>query len=80
MFHKIITFFKALWWHIWRGSPKSTTLEINERYDICQHCEMFENDQCLVCGCNVNSKKIFMNKLAWADQKCPLDKWKENLK
>jgi hypothetical protein len=28
-----------------------------------------------VCGCNLSSRKIFMNKLAWADQKCPLDKW-----
>jgi hypothetical protein len=27
------------------------------------------------CGCNINNKKIFMNKLAWADQKCPLGKW-----
>jgi hypothetical protein len=28
-----------------------------------------------MCGCNVNDKKIFLNKLAWADQKCPLEKW-----
>ena len=38
-----------------------------------------QNSQCLVCGCNLSRKKIFMNKLAWADQECPLSKWgKEN--
>jgi hypothetical protein len=29
----------------------------------------------LVCGCNLNKKQIFMNKLAWADQECPVGKW-----
>ena len=32
---------------------------------------------CNVCGCNINQKKQFFNKLAWADQKCPLGKWEE---
>ena len=38
---------------------------------------MFDNNnaQCLMCGCNINTKKTFFNKLAWADQKCPIDKW-----
>jgi hypothetical protein len=31
--------------------------------------------ECSVCGCNINTKKIFMNKLAWADQECPIGKW-----
>lgn len=34
-----------------------------------------KNSQCLACGCNINKKKTFFNKLAWADQKCPLAKW-----
>lgn len=29
----------------------------------------------MMCGCNVNRKKVFLNKLAWADQECPLGKW-----
>lgn len=33
------------------------------------------NKQCLECGCNITNKRQFMNKLAWSDQKCPLDKW-----
>jgi uncharacterized paraquat-inducible protein A len=76
-FNKIVTFLKALVWHIWLGFPKSSQNEINRRLDICKSCDMFDkkNSQCLVCGCNINNKKIFMNKLAWADQHCPIDKW-----
>lgn len=74
---RIITFIKALIWHIWAGFPKSSKDEINRRFAICNGCEMFDrlNSQCLECGCNINNKKIFLNKLAWADQKCPLNKW-----
>lgn len=74
---KILTFLKALWWHIWAGFPKSPQNEIDRRYDICQQCEYHnkKDDQCLICGCNINRRKIFMNKLAWADQECPIQKW-----
>jgi uncharacterized paraquat-inducible protein A len=76
---KIRTFFKSLFWHIWSGFPKSTLEQIKQRYEICLNCEMFDakNSQCLVCGCNLSTKKIFMNKLAWADQECPMKKWKK---
>jgi uncharacterized paraquat-inducible protein A len=75
---KLKTFFLSLWWHIWAGFPKSTQEQINTRLNICKSCEMYDikNSQCLVCGCGLSDKKIFMNKLAWADQNCPLDKWK----
>lgn len=74
---KIKIFFKSLWFHIWAGFPKATQAQINERYSICNSCDSFDksNSECLECGCNVNNRKIFLNKLAWADQKCPLDKW-----
>lgn len=74
---KLRTFVKSLLFHIKAGLPKSTQDEINTRFSICQKCEMFDNtySQCMVCGCNVNKKKIFMNKLAWADQQCPQGKW-----
>lgn len=73
----ILTFFKSLWFHIYNGFPKSTQEEINYRYNICLSCESYNvnETQCDECGCNVNNKKIFMNKLAWADQHCPKDKW-----
>lgn len=75
--YKIKTFLYSLFWHIYHGFPKSSQDLINHRYNICSHCELFdkESSQCLVCGCNISQKKIFMNKLAWADQVCPEKKW-----
>lgn len=77
MFKKIINFAKSFTNHVKNGSPKSSQKLINTRYDICLVCSSFdkEKDECSVCGCNVNRKKIFMNKLAWQDSKCPLSKW-----
>jgi hypothetical protein len=74
---KIKTFIKALVFHIGRGLPKSSQNLIDSRYNICLSCDSFDktNNQCMECGCNINNKSIFMNKLAWADQKCPLNKW-----
>lgn len=76
---KIKTFIKALLFHVWSGFPKANQEQILERFKICsQGCDMYnkKDSTCLLCGCNVNDKKIFMNKLAWADQECPDGKWK----
>jgi uncharacterized paraquat-inducible protein A len=77
-FLKLHTFIKSLIWHVQRGLPKSTQDQINTRFSICETCEDFnaKNNQCNVCGCNVNKKRIFLNKLAWADQQCPKNKWR----
>lgn len=74
---RILTFFKSLIFHIYSGFPKSTQEEINYRYAICESCDSFnkQESQCNECGCNINNKRIFLNKLAWADQICPLNKW-----
>lgn len=74
---RIITFLRSLFWHIYAGSPKSTKTQISYRYNICLSCDYFDkvNSQCLHCGCNINNKKMFLNKLAWADQECPEGKW-----
>jgi len=76
-FIRLKTFIKSLLWHISRGLPKSSQSLIDYRYNICSSCEMFDykNNLCNYCGCNINNKKVFLNKLAWADQKCPLNKW-----
>jgi uncharacterized paraquat-inducible protein A len=76
---KIKIFLKSLLFHIYNGFPKSTISQINERYDICESCDSFDkiNSECSICGCNVNRKKVFLNKLAWADQECPIGKWKK---
>lgn len=74
---RLKTFLKSLFWHIYSGSPKSTISEIQYRYKICIDCDEFnqQKQQCNVCGCAINNRKIFMNKLAWADQECPKGKW-----
>ena len=77
MLIKIKTFLKSLFWHVYSGMPKSSQKLIDKRYSICIVCDSYDkiNSQCLECGCNLSNKKIFLNKLAWADQKCPLQKW-----
>lgn len=74
---RIKTFIKSLFWHISRGLPKSSRATIASRYAICTSCSSYDvsNRQCVECGCNISNKKEFLNKLAWADQKCPKDKW-----
>lgn len=79
---KINTFITALFWHIYSGFPKSTQKEIDHRFSICLECEFYDSNhhQCLQCGCNINQKKMFLNKLAWGDQECPLGKWTKTIK
>lgn len=74
---KIKTFLNSFWWHVWLGFPKSTQKQIEYRLAICLECEKYDpiNKECSVCGCNINNRRMFMNKLAWADQKCPIGKW-----
>lgn len=78
-FDRIRVFAKSLFFHIYAGFPKSTNEQIQYRYDICLGCDSFDKtlSQCTICGCNINNKKMFLNKLAWADQECPLEKWKK---
>jgi hypothetical protein len=74
---RIKTFIKSFIFHINAGLPKSSQDQINFRYNLCLSCDQFDQqlNQCKVCGCNINNKRIFLNKLAWADQECPLKKW-----
>ena len=61
--------------HIANGMPTCTQEEINERLEICKGCKWFAGNYCKKCGCACGSNKKFLNKLAWADQKCPVGKW-----
>lgn len=76
---KISTFIKSLFFHVYAGFPKSSKEEILYRYDICLSCEKYDliRSECGVCGCAINNKSKFLNKLAWADQECPIGKWKK---
>lgn len=77
IFLRIRIFLKSLLFHIWAGFPKSTQQEIYNRFSICKECDQYNNikQECNVCGCNINTRKVFLNKLAWADQECPQGKW-----
>ena len=50
---------------------------IDLRHHICLECNEYDkkNKQCLECGCDINRERTLFNKLAWKDQKCPLEKW-----
>lgn len=75
--NRLKIFLRALFWHISHGCPKSSISIIKQRFEICKNCDFYDklNQQCLQCGCNINDRKMFLNKLAWLDQKCPLNKW-----
>lgn len=76
---KIVTFIKALFFHISVGMPKSSQYEIQERYNICSSCPHLNSikQECEICGCSINNRSQFFNKLAWADQECPIGKWRK---
>ena len=61
--------------HAVNGMPTCTQEEINERLEICKGCKWFRGGRCAKCGCACGNNKKFLNKLAWADQKCPIGKW-----
>jgi hypothetical protein len=74
---QIVNFTKAIIQHIRYGMKKSSHGDIHTRYSICYTCPSVspQKDQCLECGCYISKEKKFLNKLAWKDQKCPLNKW-----
>lgn len=49
--------------------------EIDERLKICNSCEYFQNNSCLLCGCTVIRDANHKNKLAHKNQACPANKW-----
>lgn len=51
--------------------------QIEHRMSICQTCEYFKENSCLLCGCNIVREKNYNNKLAQKNQHCPIYKWKE---
>jgi hypothetical protein len=52
-----------------------TNEQIDNRLSICNSCEYFKNNSCLLCGCTVIREANYKNKLAHKDQKCPAGKW-----
>lgn len=68
-------FITALTRHAADGMRKCSEEEVNERLAICQDCSSFDGDRCKECGCQCNERRLFLNKLAWRSEVCPLGKW-----
>lgn len=77
LMHRMANFGKALVGHALGGFQKASEEQIKERYSICESCSLYINNVCSheSCGCNISDTKKFLNKLAWAEQECPLGKW-----
>lgn len=71
LWKRAVNFASSATKHILAGRPKASPEQIQARLEICQTCELFENNHCRQCGCSCNGTSNFMNKLAWADQACP---------
>tara|TARA_B100000085_G_scaffold13554_1_gene11619 strand:+ start:267 stop:641 length:375 start_codon:yes stop_codon:yes gene_type:complete len=72
---KIRNFALATIKHIATGAKMCDDKTIQKRYEICQSCSNFTNNSCSLCGCHLTRNKRFISKLAWKDQKCPINKW-----
>jgi hypothetical protein len=74
---RAINFTSALVSHVARGMPSASQEEIDRRLAICQVCPLFDGAICrhADCGCRISQSQKFFNKLAWADQDCPIGKW-----
>lgn len=80
---KARNFVKAAVKHVACGRPQATDEQVAERFAVCQGCELFEDTgegtgKCRHPSCGCALKKVGvkgMNKLRWADQSCPLEKW-----
>lgn len=80
-------FTKSIIQHVMHDRPKCTEEQIKERLIICKDCDLFKKNSDSTderpvgicghntCGCNISDTNKFLNKLAWADQECPLKKW-----
>ena len=74
---RLANFAQAAAKHLVAGLPPASQAEMDRRWVICQACELFDGRICTHshCGCNVSGSAKFLNKLAWAEQQCPIGKW-----
>lgn len=58
-----------------KAKTKCSQSQIDTRLHICKSCPFYQNNTCLQCGCSLSRDRVFMNKLYWPDQSCPIGKW-----
>lgn len=71
----MLQFTRAWIMHMLRGWPATPEHLRAERLKICQGCEHFRDGKCGKCGCKIRTAAQWLDKLSWADQRCPLGKW-----
>lgn len=49
--------------------------EVSARLDICNKCEHYQDNACLLCGCKIVRDLNYQNKLAHRNASCPINKW-----
>ena len=54
---------------------QATEEQINSRMDICNSCEYYKDDACMLCGCRVVRDTVYQNKLADKSASCPDGRW-----
>ena len=83
LLQKIKNFTRAATGHLANGNPTVTEEQLKRRLEICKSCVLFKPLQdglggtCMhnSCGCSIKDTLDYMNKIAWADQECPVSKW-----
>jgi len=53
----------------------ATPEQIQERMDICNKCQYYKDEACMLCGCRIVREKNYQNKLANKNASCPEGKW-----
>jgi len=76
---KIKNFAGSLIDHIKTGAKLCTDEQIEKRFSICESCEFYKDKTCTQCGCPLIRNRKFISKLAWAEQECPVGKWKKEI-
>ena len=74
---KVTNFGRAVTKDVITGMKRCTEEEMDQRVEICKGCEFYNEagQECLKCGCPMNRKRIYRNKVYWKSGKCPIGKW-----
>lgn len=76
---KVKNFGKSVVNHAVKGFPTCTEEQIIKRHNICMSCPFMKDNTCTKCGCPITRNKVYVSKLAWADQECPEGKWPKEI-
>jgi hypothetical protein len=73
----VVNFGAAVVQHVASGMKRATDEERSRRLSLCLTCEHYSPvaKACKKCGCGVKTEAAFLDKLGWAEQRCPVGKW-----